>query len=319
MYETRDPIWIDTEIGKRLGLDEVKLNPMSLAQQNYNQIAGAKVQIGDVPYSQSKTEPLVTITDQDVAELAKQGVTVKAQKGRIPIKQLQDNGYYSIPRKPDDNYGRIAYAPYRADPVKNKRKTKSGLLEIHCQGLADCIEARGWTTIRPIPTYNPAVDGWESTFSDWENKVKGPYPLLVFNLHYQRRSHCDFDNNPWLREAFPHLVDMNPLDAEERGLKEGDIILITSEHGKCIRPVHLTERIMPGVINLPHGAWAEVDEATGIDKAGADNILGGAVPTGQGTGGYNTGHAQVEKYTGPIQLKPDAQWPQRIPLKDDTK
>jgi anaerobic dimethyl sulfoxide reductase subunit A len=318
-YETRDPLWIDTEIGKRLGLDEAKLNPMPLKQQVYNSVAAATVQIGDVPYSRSKTEKLVTITEQDVAELAKQGITVKAQQGRIPIAELREKGYYSIPRKPGDNFGRIAYKHFIDDPVKNPRKTPSGKLEIHCQGLADCIEARGWTTIRPIPTYQPAVDGWESTFSDWENKVKGPYPLLAYNLHYQRRSHCDFDNNPWLREAFPHLLDMNPLDAEERGLKDGDIVLISSEHGKCIRPVHLTERIMPGVVNLPHGAWAQVDEATGIDLAGADNILGGAIPTGQGTGGYNTGRVQVEKYTGPIKLKPDAKWEQRIPLKDDKK
>jgi anaerobic dimethyl sulfoxide reductase subunit A len=108
---------------------------------------------------------------------------------------------------------------------------------------------------------------------------------------------------------------MNPLDAAPRGIQSGDIVLITTNHGKSIRPVLLTDRVMPGTVDLFHGAWVEVDEASGIDKAGADNYLGGAIPTGQGTDSYNSCIAQVEKYTGPIELKPDYTWPQRIPLK----
>jgi len=68
---------------------------------------------------------------------------------------------------------------------------------------------------------------------------------------------------------------------------------------------------MPGVVILPHGAWVEVDEETQIDKAGTDNWIGGAIPTGQGIGGYNTSLVQVEKYDGPIKLEPDWKWPAR--------
>ena len=99
---------------------------------------------------------------------------------------------------------------------------------------------------------------------------------------------------------------MNPLDAEARGIKHGDIVLVRSAYGKCIRPAYVTDRLMPGVCSLPHGAWVEMDEATGIDKAGADNIVDGGIPTGQGHHGYNSQNVQVEKYTGTIELKPDA-------------
>jgi anaerobic dimethyl sulfoxide reductase subunit A len=109
---------------------------------------------------------------------------------------------------------------------------------------------------------------------------------------------------------------MNTLDAEERGIKHGDVVLIRSRHGQCIRHVAVTPRIMPGVVTLPHGAWAEVDEKTGIDKAGSDNYLHGAVPTGQGVSGWNSLNVQVEKYKGPLELMPDYKWPQRIPIKE---
>jgi len=110
---------------------------------------------------------------------------------------------------------------------------------------------------------------------------------------------------------------MNPLDAEERGIKHGDIVLIRSRHGQTLRPVCVTPRMTPGVVTLPHGAWVEMDEATGIDKAGADNILNGPVSTGQGVSGWNSCNVQVEKYTGSIKLNPDYTWPQRIPLKEE--
>ncbi len=118
-----------------------------------------------------------------------------------------------------------------------------------------------------------------------------------------------------LREAFPHEFFLNSLDAAERGIKQGDIVLIRSQYGKAIRPVTVTDRLMPGVCTLPHGAWVEMDEATGIDKAGSDNYLEGGVPTVEGHMGFNSQNVQVEKYSGPIELKPDALWPQRVPLK----
>ncbi len=109
---------------------------------------------------------------------------------------------------------------------------------------------------------------------------------------------------------------MNPLDAEPRGIKNGDVVQITSQHGKVIRPVLLTNRVVPGVVILGEGAWAQVDEATGVDMAGATNTLNGDYPTGQGHSGHNTCVVQVAKYSGPLDLQPDAQWPLRIVFKE---
>jgi anaerobic dimethyl sulfoxide reductase subunit A len=78
-----------------------------------------------------------------------------------------------------------------------------------------------------------------------------------------------------------------------------------------VRSATLTERMMPGVIALPHGAWVELDEETGIDKAGADNMLCAPVAQGIGVSGYNTNLVDFEKYDGPAP-EPDYMWPQRI-------
>jgi anaerobic dimethyl sulfoxide reductase subunit A len=309
LFETKDDEWIDWELGKRLGVITASDTPeLPLKQRIFNQIAGATVMKDDG----KTTEPLVTITDQDLKDL---GVTGKVQTGRVPVKQFQANGSFQVPRKPGDNFTAISLKTFREDPVKNPVKTESGKIEIYCQALAKYINGLGWSVIRPIPAYIPAEKGYEDTFSDWEKKIKGEFPLQMYNKHYMRRSHSEFDNVLQLREAFPQEFYMSTRDAEARGIKQGDIVLIRSAYGKCIRPAYVTQRLMPGVCSLPHGAWVEMDEATGIDKAGSDNNVEGGVPTVEGHHGYNSQTVQVEKYTGTLELKPDALWPQRIPLK----
>lgn len=304
LYEAREGPWMERELAKRLGLDPDEVHPLSTEQQFFNQIAGATVMNPDG----SGKEPLVTITAQDVAEWK---VTGEPQQGRITLAEFREQGVYQVPRAPGDKFTFIAYKGFRDDPVNNPLKTASGKLEIHCRALSDVIAAYGLTTCPPIAMYRKPAEGYEDTFKDFAARVKGDYPLQLFTIHYPRRSHSVFDNILQLREAFPQEFFMNPADAAARGIQNGDTAKITSRHGTVLRPVCLTERIMPGVVTLGEGAWVDKDEATGIDKAGATNSLDGVHPTGQGEEPWNTCNVQVEKWTGEP-LSPDVTWPQRI-------
>jgi anaerobic dimethyl sulfoxide reductase subunit A len=309
LYEARPENWMDRELAKRLGLDPDIVDPVPSKQQAFNQIAGASVMADDG----SGYEPLVTITAADIDEL---GVEGEPQTGRISYKELVSKGVYQVPRSPGDNFGFISNKEFREDPEANPLGTASGKLEIHCQPLSDKIAAYGFTKdLPPIPQYHPPVEGVEATFEDWNKKIKGDYPLQFFTPHYFRRSHSVFDNIIQLRKAFPQEFMMNPIDAAERGIEHGDTVLITTKHGKGLRPVYVTERILPGVIALGEGAWVERDDETGIDKAGATNSLNGVHLTGQGEEPWNTAVAQVEKWTGEPHV-PDAGWPQRIPIEE---
>ncbi len=307
MYEAKDDSWMEVEIGKRLGLDPNVINPLPLKQMIFNQVAGAQV----IKPDGSGFEPLVTITEDDLAEY---GVDGKPQTGRIGIAEFQTAGIYQVPRSPGDNLGYIAYQKFREDPVANKLSTVSGKLHIHSQTLADYIKSFTWTEIAPIAQYVPAVEGYEDTFSDVAKKIKGDYPLQLITPHYLRRSHSILDNVRWLREAFPQELFLNPVDAEALGVRHGDIVKVTSRHGAVVRPAYVTPTIMPGVVALGEGAWAETDDATGIDKAGATNSLSGSLPCGQGVQPWNTNNVRVETYAGT--LPPDYTWPQRITIKE---
>jgi anaerobic dimethyl sulfoxide reductase subunit A len=123
--------------------------------------------------------------------------------------------------------------------------------------------------------------------------------------------HSGFDNVPNLREAFPDNLDINTADAEERGIKTGDTVLVTSKYGKILRHANVTNIIFPGVTRLDECAWIEIDPDTGIDKAGNPNMLNSETVTGAGIQAYNSCNVQVEKYGGAA-LQADCLWPQRV-------
>ena len=173
------------------------------------------------------------------------------------------------------------------------------------------INAMGRSQVKPYPTYIPPLNGYEQSYRDWSRKIKGDYPYQVYNPHYLRRAHTVFDSTPTLREAWANPVCISARDAAEKGIKDGDTVIIYNQYGKVLRRASVSERIMPGCIAVPHGAWLDIDEKSGIDRSGSDNILCAPTTTGCGVSGYNTNLVNYEKYDGKP-LPADASKPPKI-------
>ncbi|UCC59479.1 MAG: molybdopterin-dependent oxidoreductase [Dehalococcoidia bacterium] len=170
-----------------------------------------------------------------------------------------------------------------ADPANFPFPTPSGKIEIYSQQIGE-IE----TPLMPaIPKY---IETWESVNDPLVEK----YPIQMISTHFKRRAHSQFDNIPWLRELELQAAKINPRDAEPRGIKSGDPVRVFNDRGEIIIPAEVTQRIIPGVIDVPQGAWYDPDER-GVDRGGCANVLtrdtrspGGAMPS-------NTCLVQVEK------------------------
>lgn len=303
LYESKSDQEIAKLLIKKFGKNPEEIYPIDEKQQFFNQLAGSTV----VKENGKDFEPLCTITAKDIQEW---GVKGTPQQGRIGLQEFLDAGIYQVPRKKGDNLGFIAYKDFIDDPVKNPVSSESGKFEIYCKAMNEASK-KAFTEIAPIPKYEPRTEGYESTFSDWKKKKKGKYPFQVFNPHYLRRSHSTFDNVPQLREAWPNPVYLSRADADEKGIKTGDTVMLSNEYGKTLRPALVVETLMPGTIALPHGSWVDLDEKDKVDRAGADNMLVGFVPTGLGTSGYNTARCNLEKWDGKP-LEEDYKWDQRI-------
>jgi anaerobic dimethyl sulfoxide reductase subunit A len=306
LFEAKDIPWIETELAKRLDIDPDAIHPFTPKQRFFNICAGTTI------FDGQGMAPLVTITQEDIDEWEVEGAP---QEGIVPLNEFLSNGGYAVKREPGDIYQMVADMPqqmFRADPVANPAATESGKLEIYCRELARYLTAYGFDECAPIARYDRPKECIEDTYADWENKIKGDYPLQMVSVHYIRRAHSSFDNVPWLRRAHSSEVIMSTIDAEERGLQIGDTILVTSRHGKIIRHVGISDSVMPGVIIIGQGAWFDFDEDTWIDKGGCTNTLAAAGPGGQGMEPFNSCNVQVEKWTG-MPLDADYLWPQRVP------
>lgn len=304
LFESKDDVWVARELALRLGLDAERVQPYDTKQDLFNQIAKAEV-IND---ETGEYERLVTITQEDID---KWGVMGEPQQGRVGLDEFQQKGIYRVEREKGDKHKHIMLEDFVKDPEENPLDSPSGKLEIHCQRLADSINAVGFSEIRPIPTYIPPVEGIEDTYADWENKVKGEYPFQLLNLHVARRAHSNFDNTPWMREAFDHKIMVNPVDAETLDIVEDETVLISSRHGRILRRVHVTENVRPGVIGIGQGAWLDWDDDLQLDRGGCANVLCGNIRTGQGHQGWNSANIRIDKWEGEP-LQPDYLWPQRI-------
>jgi len=120
-------------------------------------------------------------------------------------------------------------------------------------------------TVPAIPKY---IQEWESPFGV---EAKS-YPLQALGSHYMARVHSTHDNNEWLKEAFPQRVFINPIDATSRKIKDGDMVRVYNPRGELILPCRISRRMMPGVVDIPQGAWWNPDKQ-GIDHGGSINVL----------------------------------------------
>ena len=177
----------------------------------------------------------------------------------------------------------VAFKKEVEDPANNPFPTPSGKIEIYSQELADMNHPK----IPPIPKY---IETWESPNDPLAEK----YPLQLITTHFKRRAHTQFETLPWLRELQEQVIQVNPVDAQARGIRNGDEVRVFNDRGEMIIRVKVTERIMPGVVDIPQGAWYDPDER-GVDRGACANVLtankispGAAVP-------YNTSLVQLQK------------------------
>jgi anaerobic dimethyl sulfoxide reductase subunit A len=181
------------------------------------------------------------------------------------------------------------YVSFKAqieDPENHPFPTPSGKIEIFSELLADMDNPE----IPPVPQYIEPPEGPD-------DPLRERYPLQLITTHFRRRVHSIFENVPWLRELEPDAVWINPVDAEPRGIKDGDTLRIFNQRGTVAMPARVTGRIIPGVVNIHEGAWYSPDKE-GIDRGGCANVLTVDEHSPGGAFISNTCLVEVEKEVG---------------------
>jgi anaerobic dimethyl sulfoxide reductase subunit A len=167
------------------------------------------------------------------------------------------------------------------DPKNNPFPTLSGKIEIECSHIAEMKNPK----IPAVPKYL----GHEEHFDAPAAKT---YPLQLLTTHSKVRTHSTLEKVPWLQALERLGLWINPMDAEIRGISDGDTVEVFNDRGRIRVPAVVTERIMPGVVNVCQGAWYTPDE-NGVDIGGCANTLTRDAPSPGGAFPMNSALVEV--------------------------
>jgi biotin/methionine sulfoxide reductase len=185
---------------------------------------------------------------------------------------------------------------YRADPDAKALRTPSGRIEIFSEkvasfGYEDCPGHPVW--IEP---------------AEWLGSATGERKLHLISNQPTSRLHGQLDNGPVSRASKvkgrePVLI--NPQDAAERGISDGDVVRLFNDRGACLAGAVVTDAMSRGVLQLQTGAWYDPDqpgEVGTLDRHGNPNVLTldkGTSKLAQGPISQTT-LVEVERWTEPL-------------------
>jgi biotin/methionine sulfoxide reductase len=199
-------------------------------------------------------------------------------------------GELVLPQQADD--GGIVRA-FREDPVKNPLPTPSGKVQVTSPtiagfGYADCPGHPTWME----PTDAPSAD----------------HPLWLVANQPSTRLHSQFDFGGYStagKRRDREVCSLYPSDAAARGIQDGDIVRLFNSRGACLACAAVTDNVMPGVVQLPTGAWFD----PGTDQSGRPLCLHGnpnVLTRDKGTSALTQGctgqltAVQIERFDEPL-------------------
>jgi anaerobic selenocysteine-containing dehydrogenase len=221
-------------------------------------------------------------------------------EGRVSYKKFQKDGYYVFATAENWEEDPPGIRKFYEDPIKNPLPTPSGRLEFYSERLAKHFPDDKERP--PIPKWIEKSDTCDERLSSQRAKN---FPLLQMSNHGRWRVHAQCDDISWTREVFTCKIKakdgylyeplwLNPLDAVKRNIKDGDIVKIFNERGTVLGGAYLTERIMPGVVYMDHGARVDWIIPGALDRGGAINLISPASTLSKHCGGMATSGYLVE-------------------------
>jgi len=198
---------------------------------------------------------------------------------KISYQEFEEKGYFVIPNDPEWKKLPTGLRKFYEDPANNPLKTPSGKIEFYSQNLAKHF---------PDDLERPPVPHWIEKGESHDERISSErarkYPLLIMSNHGRWRVHAQCDDITWTREIQTCKVKgpdgykyeplwISPADAAARGIRSGDVVKVHNERGAVLGGAYVTERIMPGVVYMDHGARYDPVVPGELDRGGAINTI----------------------------------------------
>ena len=127
--------------------------------------------------------------------------------------------------------------------LDRKFPTPSGRVEFYVER---CVEFG-----QELPVYFEPEEGTP------QNPLARKYPLIFLQSHSIFHVHTSFANNQSLLELNPEpVLEINPIDAQKRDIRDGDLVIVFNDRGRVKLKARLNEAVRPGMVDTHWGWWA---------------------------------------------------------------
>ncbi len=220
--------------------------------------------------------------------------------------EFEEKKYYVYPVAKDWENDPPGFKKFYEDPENNPLPTPTGKLEFYSARLAEHF---------PDDRERPPIPKWIEKGETHDERISSEraamFPMLLMSNHGRWRTHAQCDDITWTRETPTgkvlgfdgykyEPVWINPIDAEKRGIKDGDVVKVFNERGIVLCGARVWERVRPGVAYVDHGARHDPIIPSRVDRGGAINTIApngisSKNAVGQATSGYLV---DVQKVSG---------------------
>lgn len=134
------------------------------------------------------------------------------------------------------------------------------------------LTAAGYVPEDGLDQITPCPVWYESFESFGDAETKKDYPFQLIGHHTKTRTHSSYGNVDWMKSVAPQQCWINTADAAALGIENDDMVIVSTKRGRTQISAKVTDRIMPGVVSIPQGAWYD-PETRDADKLGDPSVL----------------------------------------------
>ena len=163
--------------------------------------------------------------------------------------------------------GGVYHLPMATDPTVTGAtspalKTHTGRAELYYENLIEFGQA--------FPQFEEPSEAYA------DNPLAEKYPLIFLTGKTRFRNHSYMSNTPWFHQMYGEPLMMNPVDADKRGLKDGETVRVFNDRGEFTAMLQVDETIRPGSVYMaeerflqysPGGLMQNVTNSTCIPRS----------------------------------------------------
>lgn len=187
---------------------------------------------------------------------------------KVPFEEFWERGWVEM-ETPEEAHKWVRHGAFREDPVKNPLHTESGKVEMFCKTIAD-------QNIADCPGVPKFLEAHEYLGNAKEGQVHVVSPHPYWRLHSQMSNVDSIRKEHYIKDREACFISKE--DAEQRGIKDGDLIEVYNDRGALVVGAVVSEKIMKGVISIYEGCWPSLD-SKGRCNSGLVNFLTSTQPS----------------------------------------